>query len=144
MSEKTIYLEGIDPVVLYGVHNAAIDRIKAAFPRLKVIPRGNEIKVVGEEQEPLPFPRPLLLIEGPRTSQQIFQSPPSPASARGTASGAQGPAPPPPHSYITGIVFKPWLSHHRLKICILPYADPIDLLPSIGACNGIVGGYSHR
>ncbi len=51
MSEKTIYLEGIDPVVLYGVHNAAMDRIKAAFPRLKVIPRGSEIKVVGEEQE---------------------------------------------------------------------------------------------
>ncbi len=51
MAEKTIHLEGIEPVVLYGVHNVAIDRIKAAFPRLKVIPRGSEIKVVGEEQE---------------------------------------------------------------------------------------------
>ncbi len=51
MPEKTIYLEDIDPVSLYGVHNAAMDRIKAAFPRLKVIPRGSEIKVVGEEQE---------------------------------------------------------------------------------------------
>ncbi len=51
MPEKTIYLEGIDPVVLYGVHNAAVDRIRAAFPRLKVIPRGSEIKVVGEEEE---------------------------------------------------------------------------------------------
>ncbi len=51
MSEKTIYLEGIDPRALYGAHNVAMDRIKAAFPRLKVIPRGNEIKVVGEAQE---------------------------------------------------------------------------------------------
>ncbi len=51
MSEKTIYLEGIEPVVLYGVHNSRVDRIRAAFPRLKVIPRGSEIKVVGEEEE---------------------------------------------------------------------------------------------
>ncbi len=51
MSEKTISLEGIDPVMLYGAHNVAMDRIRAAFPRLKMIPRGSEIKVVGEEQE---------------------------------------------------------------------------------------------
>ena len=51
MSEKTISLQGIDPVMLYGAHNVAMDRIRAAFPRLKMIPRGSEIKVVGEEQE---------------------------------------------------------------------------------------------
>ncbi|HHJ10071.1 MAG TPA: PhoH family protein [Bacteroidetes bacterium] len=51
MSEKTIYLEGIDPMMLYGVHNMAMERINRAFPKLKIIPRGNEIKVVGEPQE---------------------------------------------------------------------------------------------
>lgn len=55
MSEKIIYLEGIDPMMLYGIHNVAIERISQAFPKLKVIARGSEIKVVGEEKEILRF-----------------------------------------------------------------------------------------
>ena len=55
MSEKTIYLEGIDPMVLYGIHNVAMEQIRQAFPKLKLIARGNEIKVVGEEKEILRF-----------------------------------------------------------------------------------------
>ncbi len=51
MKEKTIYLEGIDPVMFYGVHNIAMEQISRAFPKLKIIPRGNEIRVVGEPRE---------------------------------------------------------------------------------------------
>ena len=55
MSEKIIYLEGIDPMLLYGIHNVAMEQIRQAFPKLKLIARGNEIKVVGEEKEILRF-----------------------------------------------------------------------------------------
>ena len=51
MSEKIIYLEGIDPMMLYCIHNIAMERISGAFPKLKIIPRGNEIKAVGEPRE---------------------------------------------------------------------------------------------
>ena len=51
MIEKTIYLEGIDPVVFFGVKNVRFDRIKRHFPKLHLISRGNEIKVKGEDIE---------------------------------------------------------------------------------------------
>ena len=49
MIEKIIYLEGIDPVSIYGVNNSKFDIIKKSFPKIRVIARGHEIKVVGEE-----------------------------------------------------------------------------------------------
>jgi phosphate starvation-inducible PhoH-like protein len=51
MIEKLIYLEGVDPVALYGVNNVRYERIRNAFPRLKLIARGNEIKALGEKAE---------------------------------------------------------------------------------------------
>lgn len=51
MIEKTIYLEGIDPVMFYGVNNLRFEQIRRLFPKLNLIARGNEIKVTGEESE---------------------------------------------------------------------------------------------
>jgi phosphate starvation-inducible protein PhoH and related proteins len=48
MFEKIIYFEGIDPVNIYGVNNALFEVIKSAFPKLRLIARGNEIKALGE------------------------------------------------------------------------------------------------
>jgi len=49
MIEKVIFLEGVDPVSVYGVKNARLDILKSHFPKLKIIARGDEIKVRGEE-----------------------------------------------------------------------------------------------
>jgi phosphate starvation-inducible PhoH-like protein len=49
MIETIIYLEGIDPVVFYGVNNVHYERIRNAFPKLKLVARGNEIKVMGDK-----------------------------------------------------------------------------------------------
>ena len=49
MIEKIIYLEGIDPVNVYGVKNARLDILKNYYPKLKIVARGDEIKVKGEE-----------------------------------------------------------------------------------------------
>ncbi|OFX26621.1 MAG: phosphate starvation-inducible protein PhoH [Bacteroidetes bacterium GWA2_31_9b] len=51
MIEKVIYLEGIEPVNIYGVKNIRLEKLKEFYPKLKIIARGNEIKVKGEERE---------------------------------------------------------------------------------------------
>ncbi|MGC8823237.1 MAG: PhoH family protein [Bacteroidales bacterium] len=48
MFEKIIYIEGIDPLIIYGVNNTTFDVIKSAFPKLRLVARGNEIKVLGD------------------------------------------------------------------------------------------------
>jgi phosphate starvation-inducible PhoH-like protein len=48
MFERTIYLEGIDPVHIYGVNDSALELLKNAFPKLRLVFRGNEIKALGE------------------------------------------------------------------------------------------------
>jgi len=55
MNEKIIYLEGIDPVSIYGVKNSRIDSLKGFFPKLKIVARGNEVKVIGDDNEILKF-----------------------------------------------------------------------------------------
>ena len=51
MIEKTIYLEGIDPIDFFGVNNNRFDRLKQHFPKLRIISRGNEIMISGEQKE---------------------------------------------------------------------------------------------
>ena len=48
--EKVIYLEGIDPLSFYGVNNSRLNILTKGFPKLKIIARGNEIKVIGEKK----------------------------------------------------------------------------------------------
>lgn len=51
MPEKTIHIEGIDPLEFYGVANSNISRISDLFPKLKIIARGSVIKAIGDEAE---------------------------------------------------------------------------------------------
>ena len=50
MAEKLIYLDGIDPVDFYGVNNVRFNKFITLFPELKIISRGNEIRVSGEKK----------------------------------------------------------------------------------------------
>ncbi|MDA3954394.1 MAG: PhoH family protein, partial [Bacteroidales bacterium] len=50
MIEKIIYLDGIEPVNIYGVKNSRLEILKSFYPKLKIVARGDEIKVKGEEQ----------------------------------------------------------------------------------------------
>ena len=51
MIEKTIILEDVDPVVFYGANNSNLQILKALYPKLRMIARGNVIKVLGEEED---------------------------------------------------------------------------------------------
>ena len=61
--EKTITIEPSIVVALYGKQNANIDLLTHIFPKLKVIARGNEIKVSGEDGEVERFEERLHLLE---------------------------------------------------------------------------------
>jgi len=49
--EKIIELEVADPTIFYGVNNANIRLIKDLYPKVKIIARGNVIKINGDEEE---------------------------------------------------------------------------------------------
>ncbi|MCR5180610.1 MAG: PhoH family protein [Bacteroidaceae bacterium] len=51
MTEKHLILEEADPVVFYGVNNANMQMVKALYPKLRIVARGNVIKVMGDEEE---------------------------------------------------------------------------------------------
>lgn len=51
MIEKHIVLEDIDPVTFYGVSNAHLQMLKSLFPKLRIVARGNVIRILGDEEE---------------------------------------------------------------------------------------------
>ena len=63
MIEKLIVLEDIDPVIFYGVNNANIQLIKALYPKLRIVARGNVIKVMGDEEEMCAFEENIIKLE---------------------------------------------------------------------------------
>lgn len=55
MIEKVVYLEGVDPQTFYGSGNRNLDKLRSFFPKLKVVGRDYELKVVGETSEIIRF-----------------------------------------------------------------------------------------
>lgn len=51
MIERIYILETVDPVIFYGVNNCNMQLIKTLFPKLRVVARGNVMKVIGDEEE---------------------------------------------------------------------------------------------
>ncbi|MDH6357208.1 PhoH family protein [Parabacteroides sp. PF5-9] len=51
MIERIYILESVDPVIFYGVNNSNMQLIKTLFPKLRIVARGNVMKVIGEEDE---------------------------------------------------------------------------------------------
>ena len=51
MKEVVIFLDDIDPVLVFGPNNSLLDKISGFFPKLKIIARGSELKCMGEEEE---------------------------------------------------------------------------------------------
>lgn len=49
--ESKIDLENLDPVDLYGVNEQRLEHIRTMFPKIKLVARGNQIKVLGEAAE---------------------------------------------------------------------------------------------
>ena len=51
MIERIYILESVDPVIFYGVNNSNMQLIKTLIPKLRIVARGNVMKVIGDEDE---------------------------------------------------------------------------------------------
>ena len=51
MTEKHIILEDIDPMAFFGPGNSHLLMVKSLFPKLRIVARGNVIKLMGDEEE---------------------------------------------------------------------------------------------
>jgi phosphate starvation-inducible PhoH-like protein len=51
LAERVIDIKSVDPVEIYGVNDVKLDQIRNYFPALKLVARGQAIRVVGEEKE---------------------------------------------------------------------------------------------
>lgn len=51
MTEKTISIESYPPLEIFGINDQKLDLLKQRYAKLKVIARGEMIKIIGEEQD---------------------------------------------------------------------------------------------
>jgi len=51
LNELKLSIEHINPAVLWGPNNDHFEIIKKQFPKLKIVARGSDVKVLGDEQE---------------------------------------------------------------------------------------------
>jgi len=63
MIERIIILDGVEPVTFYGINNSNIQLIKSLYPKLRIVARGNVIKVIGDEMELVAFEEKIQEIE---------------------------------------------------------------------------------
>ena len=63
MIEKHLVLNDADPAVFYGVNNTNLQVLKALFPKLRIVARGNVIRVMGDEDETSRFEQAVRQIE---------------------------------------------------------------------------------
>lgn len=51
MAESVIQLTHVDPIVIYGVNDSKLEKLRTYFPKLKLIARGETIRIIGDEEE---------------------------------------------------------------------------------------------
>lgn len=74
MNETNLSIEEINPVQLWGANNEYYEILKKNFPKLRIIARGNEVKVLGDEKEIGVFNQKFQLILGHLTKFHSLNS----------------------------------------------------------------------
>ena len=69
MGERTFTLQHIQPQYFYGVNNQLFQLVRAHFPKLQFVARGEDIKVSGEDSEIDRFAEKLELLESMHSSR---------------------------------------------------------------------------
>jgi phosphate starvation-inducible PhoH-like protein len=60
--EKSISLEDVDPAAVFGAHNAYLNQLRGFYPKVKVVARGNDVKLTGDPHDVAQFEEKLHLI----------------------------------------------------------------------------------
>jgi phosphate starvation-inducible protein PhoH and related proteins len=51
LAEATIRINAVDPIVIYGVNDSKLEKLRTYFPKLKLIARGDTIRMIGDTEE---------------------------------------------------------------------------------------------
>jgi len=51
LNELNLSIENVDPVIIWGANNEYFEIFKKHFPKIKIVARGNEVKVLGDDKE---------------------------------------------------------------------------------------------
>jgi len=51
LNEVNISIEDINPAILWGPNNENFEILKSHFPKLRIVARGSELKIIGDEKE---------------------------------------------------------------------------------------------
>jgi phosphate starvation-inducible PhoH-like protein len=62
LSEKTVNIDAFEPVELYGVNDQKLNTIKKYFPKLRIVARGFDMKLMGDASEISRFEQKLKLL----------------------------------------------------------------------------------
>ncbi len=70
--EKTILLEEIDPIDIYGINNRLFDLLTAHYPKIKAVARGAEIYLMGPQSELDDFEEKITLLRQKRKNRSVL------------------------------------------------------------------------
>ena len=70
--EKTIFLEEIDPIDIYGVNNRLFDLLVSHYPKVKAVARGAEIFLMGPQSELDDFEEKISLLRQRRLARGVL------------------------------------------------------------------------
>ena len=62
MNEKIIEITEVNPSEFFGSHNATIAQLKKYFPKLKIVARGNKVKIFGDDEQLEEFEKKLAML----------------------------------------------------------------------------------
>src|SRR5882672_10398234 len=51
MGERVIKIVSVNPVEIYGVNDSTLEILKKNFPKLKIVARGDTIKLAGDDDD---------------------------------------------------------------------------------------------
>lgn len=63
MNERVLTIEQADPATFHGVNNSNLQLIKTLYPKLRIVSRGNQVKILGEESEMDTFEKVFMAME---------------------------------------------------------------------------------
>ncbi|MEX1135645.1 MAG: PhoH family protein [Balneolales bacterium] len=51
IKEQSIIIEGVGPVVIFGLNDEILNKIESSYPKARLTARGNELKVTGSQED---------------------------------------------------------------------------------------------
>ena len=129
MIERIIILDNVDPVIFFGMNNANIQLIKSMYPKLRIMARGNVIKVIGDELELVAFEEKIHELEDYCLEYNLLTEENILSIIRGDRSGSM---PVQDHLIIYGMNGKPILARTENQRKLVEAFAHNDLLFAIG------------